>query len=93
MGLVDPVLLALPSRLLQATHFHMEVLRRTVRCVHAGPSQYDREPTGMKVGEILRLATNDANVEPNMRRANIDALATHLQGALRFHSRVKTVRW
>ncbi|KAH7729331.1 innexin family protein [Aphelenchoides avenae] len=51
--------------------------------------KYFAGQSGMKVGEILRLATNEANVEPNTRHSNVEALATHLQGALRFHSRVR----
>jgi hypothetical protein len=54
--------------------------------------KYFAGQSGMKVGEILRLATNEANVDPPTRKSNIEALAVHLQGALRFHSRVETKR-
>lgn len=46
---------------------------------------------GMRVGEVLRLATNEANSEPATRSSNIYALCVHLQGALKFHSRLKEV--
>lgn len=44
---------------------------------------------GMRVGEVLRLATNEANSDPATRSSNIYALCVHLQGALRFHYRLK----
>ena len=46
----------------------------------------------MRVGEVLRLATNEANYEPATRASNIRALCQHLQAALRFHLRLKAVR-
>ncbi|VDD93962.1 unnamed protein product [Enterobius vermicularis] len=45
--------------------------------------------SGMKVGEILRMATDSANSTPEYRKANVEALSVHLQGALRFHRRLK----
>lgn len=45
--------------------------------------------SGMKLGEILRLASDPANSAIEVKKANIDALCVHLQGALRFHSRLK----
>lgn len=45
--------------------------------------------SGMKVGQILRMATDPANSSPEVRKANVEALAVHLQGALRFHRRLK----
>lgn len=43
------------------------------------------------MGEILRLATDPANSTIDLKKANINALCVHLQGALRFHTRVKMV--
>uniref|UniRef100_A0A914ZHS1 Innexin n=2 Tax=Parascaris univalens TaxID=6257 RepID=A0A914ZHS1_PARUN len=45
--------------------------------------------SGMRMGEILRLATDPANSTVDLKKANINALCIHLQGALRFHTRVK----
>jgi hypothetical protein len=45
----------------------------------------------MRVGEVLRLATNESNSDPAIRSSNIHALCVHLQGALKFHSRLKKV--
>ncbi|EPB68844.1 S25 ribosomal protein [Ancylostoma ceylanicum] len=45
----------------------------------------------MKVGEILRLTTDEHNTVPEIRRENIQALCIHLQGALRFQKRLKMV--
>lgn len=54
--------------------------------------KYFADQSGIKVGEILRLATNESNSEPAMRADNIQSLRVHLQGALRFHSILKKVR-
>lgn len=43
----------------------------------------------MRVGEILRLTTDDHNTVPEIRKENIHALCLHLQGALRFQKRLK----
>uniref|UniRef100_A0A1I7Y9L7 Innexin n=1 Tax=Steinernema glaseri TaxID=37863 RepID=A0A1I7Y9L7_9BILA len=51
--------------------------------------KYFATQSGMRVGEILRLASNDANTDPDVKKSNIDALRVHLEGALRFHSRLK----
>jgi hypothetical protein len=45
----------------------------------------------MKVGEILRLATNDANGDPATRAENINSLCVHLQKVLKFHHRLQMV--
>uniref|UniRef100_A0A0N5AKQ1 Innexin n=1 Tax=Syphacia muris TaxID=451379 RepID=A0A0N5AKQ1_9BILA len=45
--------------------------------------------SGMKVGEILRIASDPANSTPECRKSTVDALSVHLQGALRFHRRLK----
>lgn len=45
----------------------------------------------MKVGEVLRLATNESNTDPMARKDNIRSLCVHLKGALRFHDRLKKV--
>ena len=39
----------------------------------------------MRIGEILRLASSESNSVPEVKKSNVDALATHLNGALRFH--------
>lgn len=46
---------------------------------------------GMKLGQILRLASDPANSSLGVKKGNIEALCVHLQGALRFHERVKKV--
>ncbi|VDN24431.1 unnamed protein product [Cylicostephanus goldi] len=51
--------------------------------------KYFASQSGMKVGEILRLATDEHNTVPEIRRENIHALCIHLQGALRFQKRLK----
>lgn len=45
----------------------------------------------MRVGEVIRLATNEANSDPASRASNIHALCVHLQGALKFQLRLKDV--
>lgn len=45
----------------------------------------------MRVGETLRLATSETNSDPAARTSNIYALCMHLQGALKFQFRLKTV--
>ncbi|KAL6739235.1 hypothetical protein Aduo_012711 [Ancylostoma duodenale] len=51
--------------------------------------KYFAGQSGMKVGEILRLTTDEHNTVPEIRRENIQALCIHLQGALRFQKRLK----
>ncbi|VDN18157.1 unnamed protein product [Gongylonema pulchrum] len=51
--------------------------------------KYFAGQSGMKLGEILRLASDPANSSLEVKKANIDALCIHLQGALRFHERLK----
>lgn len=46
--------------------------------------------SGMRVGEIIRLTTNDSNTDPKIRSQNIQALCHHLQRVLKFHYRLKT---
>ncbi|KJH45942.1 S25 ribosomal protein [Dictyocaulus viviparus] len=50
--------------------------------------KYFASQSGMRVGEILRLATNEHNAVPEIRKENIKALSTHLKGALRFQKRL-----
>lgn len=50
-----------------------------------------RSILGMKLGQILRLASDPANSSLEVKKGNIEALCIHLQGALRFHERVKKV--
>ncbi|KAI1708145.1 innexin domain-containing protein [Ditylenchus destructor] len=54
--------------------------------------KYFAGQSGVKVGQILRLATNEANGDPNIRNESIHSLTVHLQGALRFHHRLKKKR-
>ncbi|ETN73110.1 S25 ribosomal protein [Necator americanus] len=51
--------------------------------------KYFAGQSGMKVGEILRLTTDEHNTVPEIRRENVQALCVHLQGALRFQKRLK----
>ncbi|KAI6235166.1 Innexin family-containing protein [Aphelenchoides besseyi] len=50
--------------------------------------RYFAGQSGMRVGEVLRFATNEANTEPATRSSNIYALRVHLQGALKFQYRL-----
>nr|CDJ94502.1 Innexin domain containing protein [Haemonchus contortus] len=51
--------------------------------------KYFAGQSGMRVGEILRLVTDEHNTVPEIRNENIEALRIHLQGALRFQKRLK----
>ncbi|VDN07446.1 unnamed protein product [Thelazia callipaeda] len=51
--------------------------------------KYFAGQSGMKVGQILRLASDPANSSLDVKKANIETLCIHLQGALRFQERVK----
>nr|CAD2190569.1 unnamed protein product [Meloidogyne enterolobii] len=46
----------------------------------------------MKVGEILRIATSEANSDPTIRADNINSLCNHLQKVLKFHRRLEMRR-
>ncbi|CAJ0587513.1 unnamed protein product, partial [Mesorhabditis spiculigera] len=50
--------------------------------------KYFASQSGMRVGEILRVACDEENAVPQVKKANIEALCTHLQGGLRFHKRL-----
>jgi len=41
--------------------------------------KYFHGQSGMRVGEILRLATHESNTDPKIRSANINALCHHLE--------------
>lgn len=45
--------------------------------------------SGIKIKEIVKLALDSGNVKPEIKRANIKSISCHLQGALRFHRRLK----
>ncbi|VDL69232.1 unnamed protein product [Nippostrongylus brasiliensis] len=51
--------------------------------------KYFASQSGMRVGEILRLATDEHNTVTDIRKENIQSLCIHLQGALRFQKRLK----
>ncbi|VDK72767.1 unnamed protein product [Litomosoides sigmodontis] len=51
--------------------------------------KYFAGQSGMKLGQILRLSSDPANSSLGVKKGNIEALCVHLQGALRFHERVK----
>uniref|UniRef100_A0A914I673 Innexin n=1 Tax=Globodera rostochiensis TaxID=31243 RepID=A0A914I673_GLORO len=50
--------------------------------------KYFHAQSGMKVGEILGLATNADNSDPETRTSNINSLCVHLQKVLKFHHRL-----
>uniref|UniRef100_A0A0N5AIU0 Innexin n=1 Tax=Syphacia muris TaxID=451379 RepID=A0A0N5AIU0_9BILA len=45
--------------------------------------------SGIKIHEVLKLASDPNNIKPDIKRANIKSLTVHLQGALRFHRRLQ----
>ncbi|KAK0410597.1 hypothetical protein QR680_005222 [Steinernema hermaphroditum] len=45
--------------------------------------------SGIKVNEILKLASDPNNIKKDIKQSNIHALTVHLKGALRFHRRIK----
>nr|CAD2189046.1 unnamed protein product [Meloidogyne enterolobii] len=51
--------------------------------------KYFHAQSGMKVGEILRIATSEANSDPTIRADNINSLCNHLQKVLKFHRRLE----
>ncbi|PIC33507.1 hypothetical protein B9Z55_013461 [Caenorhabditis nigoni] len=51
--------------------------------------KYFASQSGMQVGEILRVASDENNAVPMVKKANIDALCIHLRGVLRFQKRLK----
>uniref|UniRef100_A0A0K0EG62 Innexin n=1 Tax=Strongyloides stercoralis TaxID=6248 RepID=A0A0K0EG62_STRER len=51
--------------------------------------KYFASQSGMRVGEILRMATDPVNSNPEDRKSTVESLSMHLQGALRFHKRLK----
>jgi hypothetical protein len=44
---------------------------------------------GIKIKEIVKMALDNNNVKPDIKKANVKSISTHLQGALRFHRRLK----
>ncbi|PAV58892.1 hypothetical protein WR25_08881 [Diploscapter pachys] len=44
--------------------------------------------SGIKIHEIIKLSSDTNNIKPEIKRANIKSLSTHLLGALRFHRRL-----
>ncbi|KAI1714657.1 innexin domain-containing protein [Ditylenchus destructor] len=45
--------------------------------------------SGIKIREIIKLSSDPNNIKPEIKRNNIKSLTVHLQGALRFHRRLK----
>uniref|UniRef100_A0A0N5C763 Innexin n=1 Tax=Strongyloides papillosus TaxID=174720 RepID=A0A0N5C763_STREA len=45
--------------------------------------------SGIKINELVKMACDNNNVKPEIKNANIKSLVIHLQGALKFHKRVK----
>ncbi|CEF60913.1 Innexin family-containing protein [Strongyloides ratti] len=45
--------------------------------------------SGIKINELVKMACDDNNIKPDIKKANIKSLVIHLQGALKFHKRVK----
>uniref|UniRef100_A0A914XKN4 Innexin n=1 Tax=Plectus sambesii TaxID=2011161 RepID=A0A914XKN4_9BILA len=45
--------------------------------------------SGIKIHEIVKLASDTNNIKPDIKVSNIKALTSHLQGALRFHRRLQ----
>uniref|UniRef100_A0A1I7YPY7 Innexin n=1 Tax=Steinernema glaseri TaxID=37863 RepID=A0A1I7YPY7_9BILA len=44
--------------------------------------------SGIKINEILKLASDPNNIKKDIKQSNIHALTVHLKGALRFHRRI-----
>ncbi len=44
---------------------------------------------GINVSDIVDMATNPGNVNPEVKEASLKCLGSHLQKVLRFHHRVK----
>uniref|UniRef100_A0A0N4ZJ42 Innexin n=1 Tax=Parastrongyloides trichosuri TaxID=131310 RepID=A0A0N4ZJ42_PARTI len=51
--------------------------------------KYFAGQSGIKINELVKMACDNNNVKPEIKKANIKSLVTHLQGALKFHKRVK----
>ncbi|CAI5449544.1 unnamed protein product [Caenorhabditis angaria] len=51
--------------------------------------KYFASQSGMQVGEILRVSSDENNAVPLVKKANITALCIHLKGVLRFQKRLK----
>uniref|UniRef100_A0A0K0EE33 Innexin n=1 Tax=Strongyloides stercoralis TaxID=6248 RepID=A0A0K0EE33_STRER len=45
--------------------------------------------SGIKINELVKMACDNNNIKPDIKKANIKSLVIHLQGALKFHKRVK----
>uniref|UniRef100_A0AC35G3Z6 Innexin n=1 Tax=Panagrolaimus sp. PS1159 TaxID=55785 RepID=A0AC35G3Z6_9BILA len=45
--------------------------------------------SGIRIQQIIKLASDANNIKPDIKAANIRALCVHLQGALRFHRRLQ----
>ncbi|VDP06673.1 unnamed protein product [Soboliphyme baturini] len=44
--------------------------------------------SGIRIHDIIKMATDERNVQPDVKTQNVKALAVHLQNALRFHRRL-----
>uniref|UniRef100_A0A7E4VEL1 Innexin n=1 Tax=Panagrellus redivivus TaxID=6233 RepID=A0A7E4VEL1_PANRE len=45
--------------------------------------------SGIRIQQIIKLASDANNIKPDIKDANIQSLCIHLQGALRFHRRLQ----
>ena len=45
--------------------------------------------SGIRIQQIVKLASDSNNIKPDIKAANIRSLCVHLQGALRFHRRLQ----
>uniref|UniRef100_A0AC34QBQ3 Innexin n=1 Tax=Panagrolaimus sp. JU765 TaxID=591449 RepID=A0AC34QBQ3_9BILA len=45
--------------------------------------------SGIRIQQIIKLASDANNIKPDIKAANIRSLCVHLQGALRFHRRLQ----
>uniref|UniRef100_A0AC35U9X7 Innexin n=1 Tax=Rhabditophanes sp. KR3021 TaxID=114890 RepID=A0AC35U9X7_9BILA len=51
--------------------------------------KYLASHSGININELIKLACDDNNIKPEIKRANIKSLTTHIQGALKFHKRLR----
>ncbi|ETN87100.1 innexin unc-7 family protein [Necator americanus] len=69
--------------LLEAACFRLPSLLWQYLAGHSGKLLW------IKIHEVVKLSSDPNNIKPEIKRANIKSLTTHLQGALRFHRRLQ----